>query len=61
MAPPSTDAGGDIAVVVAAPGPVAETTYYNPGSRIPSTNLLLVTYDPTNGTSSNGDVYRVKQ
>jgi len=36
--------------------------WYNPNEKIPSDILLLKgTYDPTNGTVSNGDVYRPKQ
>jgi prepilin-type N-terminal cleavage/methylation domain-containing protein len=36
-------------------------TAYNPAVTQPSPRLLGLTYDPTNGTLSNGDVWRVKQ
>jgi hypothetical protein len=55
--------GGDIKVDAPIAGwtvQVAET-YYNAGGTVPSGDLLLLTYDPTNGTTSNGDVWRVKQ
>ncbi len=40
--------------------PAVDTLYYNPGVQ---TSLLLInaTYDATNGTSSSGDVYKIKQ
>jgi prepilin-type N-terminal cleavage/methylation domain-containing protein len=58
-----TDCGGD--VVIAAgdntnPPYVVESTY-DPRQVTPSDWLIAVTYDPSNGTSSNGDVYRLKQ
>jgi hypothetical protein len=34
---------------------------YDPATSAPSTLLIGPTYDPTNGTSSAGDVYRIKQ
>lgn len=53
--------GGDIAVAVGSP-PRIETRYYAPGiNRVPSATLIDATYDPTNGTTSQGDVWRVKQ
>jgi len=59
----SYKAGGDIRVIAPEGGwtvQVAET-YYNAGGSVPSGDLLAITYDPTNGTTSNGDVWRVKQ
>lgn len=55
--------GGDIVVVVAGQESArVETSFYNPSQSVPSTNLLTFgTYDPTNGTTSEGDVWRVKQ
>ena len=42
--------------------PRVETVFYNPRDRTPSEQLLIfATYDPTNGTTSNGDVWRLKQ
>lgn len=32
---------------------------YNLGSPVPNPLLVDITYDPTNGTKSNGDVYRI--
>ena len=34
---------------------------YNPASSTPTDQLLWVTFDPTNGTVSPGDIWRVKQ
>ncbi|HPK03668.1 MAG TPA: prepilin-type N-terminal cleavage/methylation domain-containing protein [Candidatus Sumerlaeota bacterium] len=55
--------GGDIPVVLGAGGiPYPETTYYNPSFGHPSVRMTNIsTYDPTNGITSGGDVYRVKQ
>lgn len=39
---------------------VSETVYSASGT-IPSPGLLSITYDPSNGTTSNGDVWRLKQ
>ena len=37
-------------------------TWYSPSAQVPSPLLIQFgTYDPTNGSTSNGDVYRVKQ
>ena len=37
-------------------------SWYSPNAQVPSLNLITWgTYDPTNGSTSNGDVYRVKQ
>ncbi len=60
--------GGDIAIVGGMIGaakdtkkaPGVETSFYNPNFKIPSERLVTVTYDPTNGTTSNGDVWRAK-
>ncbi|MCE5230651.1 hypothetical protein LLG95_13805 [bacterium] len=41
--------------------PGCDTYYYNPGTQTPSQQLIEATYDPTNGTNSNGDVYKLKQ
>jgi hypothetical protein len=38
--------------------PAAE---YDPAKTVPSPALIEHTYDPTNGTTSNGDVYRMKE
>lgn len=35
-------------------------TLYSPDERVPSDALIEATYDPTNGTRSRGDVYRVE-
>lgn len=37
------------------------TVFYNPTRSVPSASLIGATYDSTNGTTSNGDVYRFKQ
>jgi hypothetical protein len=42
------------------PRPVVDTSYY-PSDSVPSLQLRGVTYDPTNGTESSGDLYRFKQ
>lgn len=34
---------------------------YNPDEPVPSKLLLSFTFDPTNGSDSNGDIYRTKQ
>ena len=34
---------------------------YDPAVPQPSTDLIPYTYDPTNGTVSSGDIFRVKQ
>ena len=34
---------------------------YNPNAPQPSSALLLLSYDPTNGTISDGDIFRVKE
>jgi Tfp pilus assembly protein PilE len=34
---------------------------YNPNDRVPNDYLIERTYDSTNGTESNGDVYRIKE
>ena len=42
--------------------PYISETFYNPAWQVPSAQLILYgTYDPSNGTSSSGDVYRYKQ
>ena len=46
--------GGDIEIVPGNP-PEVETRYYQPG--VTSPDLINATYDPTNGTVSNGDIY----
>ncbi len=54
---------GDIAVIGGTTKdgqPGVETTFYSPLFRHPQPNLVIQTYDPTNGTTSNGDIYRVK-
>jgi prepilin-type N-terminal cleavage/methylation domain-containing protein len=40
--------------------PFVDSQYY-PSTSVPSQRLIAVTYDPTNGTESSGDVYRFKQ
>jgi prepilin-type N-terminal cleavage/methylation domain-containing protein len=52
--------GGDIRCQLISP-PIVETAFYNPGFQTPTAALTNVTYDPTNGTTSNGDVYRTKE
>jgi prepilin-type N-terminal cleavage/methylation domain-containing protein len=58
---PST--GGDIVVANAgAVNPRVAETFYNPLLAVPSASLTDIgTYDPTNGTTSSGDVWRAKQ
>lgn len=41
--------------------PYVDTQYLNPNVRNPTQSLIFVTYDPTNGTNSTGDVYRIKE
>lgn len=56
-----TDVAGDIQY---SPGddPRVYETWYDPSQRVPSIELLTsATYDPTNGSTSNGDLYRTKQ
>ncbi len=54
--------GGNIGVSNAgAEGTRVETAYYNPLGQVPSPTLIAITYDATNGTTSRGDIYRVKQ
>ena len=62
---PQEDAecGGDILIIAAEgynPPYVAESTY-DPRDQVPGQWLIAQTYDPSNGTSSNCDVYRVKE
>lgn len=53
--------GGDILLVTnAQSGLIVSETYYNTNQGA-TQSLQAVTYDPTNGTTSNGDVYRIKQ
>ena len=55
---------GDIQIVTIAGGqePRVQDTYYSPCGQIPQPALTdFATYDPTNGSTSNGDVYRLKQ
>ena len=56
-----TEGGGDIGLLLFNGEPYVETAYYNINERVPSVTLIGATYDPTNGTTSNGDVYRTKQ
>jgi prepilin-type N-terminal cleavage/methylation domain-containing protein len=58
----SIDIGGDIGLISGAGGvPFVESEWYAPGRKnVPSPLLIDSTYDPTNGTTSNGVVYRVK-
>lgn len=37
------------------------TKAYDPNTRMPSDYLIERTYDPTNGSDSSGDIWRVKQ
>ena len=59
-------AGGDLKIAyeegdqIGWPLPRVETFYYLPATETPSETLRDVTYDPTNGTTSDGDVYRFK-
>ena len=58
--------GGDIIVHAAGSAgaltwdfPVVSETFYNAGMQNPTQILIIyATYDPTNGSASNGDVYR---
>jgi prepilin-type N-terminal cleavage/methylation domain-containing protein len=56
-----TDGGGDIGLSLFNGEPFIETAYYNINERVPSVTLINASYDPTNGTTSNGDVWRNKQ
>jgi prepilin-type N-terminal cleavage/methylation domain-containing protein len=60
--PPSLH-GGDIRLFNPGMfGCAVEESFYNPSMRVPSLAMIdLATYDPTNGSTSNGDVYRFKQ
>lgn len=40
--------------------PYVSETYYNASLGSAQPNMLNATYDPSNGTSSNGDIYRTK-
>lgn len=54
--------GGDIGVSDLSPAaPLVAETFYSPANQVPSVTLLGATYDPTNGTTSSGDVWRIKQ
>lgn len=55
-----TEGGGDIGLTFQN-GPFVETAYYGFRERAAGITLINATYDPTNGTTSNGDVYRVRQ
>ena len=56
---PGINQGGDI--IVGGDGRV-ETFFYAPNLfRVPSLHLYTVTYDPTNGTESTGDVWIARQ
>jgi prepilin-type N-terminal cleavage/methylation domain-containing protein len=56
----STKAGDcDLVLTLGITG-VSETIY-SANKSVPLVNLVNVTYDPTNGTNSNGDVWRAKQ
>jgi hypothetical protein len=59
---PDTDEAdhGDINVNFSVVPPrVSESTYF-PGGEFPSAELVANTYDPSNGTTSDGDIYRPK-
>ena len=60
---PDTDetTSGDLSLQTTIPEHFVEDTVYNPTNTVPSDLLVGFTYDPTNGTTSNGDVWRVKQ
>jgi prepilin-type N-terminal cleavage/methylation domain-containing protein len=51
--------GGEITLRDSGQGfPVVEETFFNPNETIPGVKLIESTYDPSNGTTSNGDVWR---
>ena len=56
-----TKAGGDIGFQGTGISFRVGETYYNPNVTVPSVNLIEATYDPSNGTTSEGDVWRNKQ
>jgi prepilin-type N-terminal cleavage/methylation domain-containing protein len=61
---PDGDERGSADVVVVNFGsenPRIDTEYYNPIRQVPSPLLIDATYDPTNGTTSDGDIFRYKQ
>jgi prepilin-type N-terminal cleavage/methylation domain-containing protein len=39
---------------------MVDTFFYDPAQQVPSYSLISATYDPSNGTASNGDLYRTK-
>jgi len=43
------------------PSPRIGETDYDPNRRVPTLSLVQHTYDPSNGTTSTGEVYRTKQ
>ena len=58
----SIDQGGDIIVAGEDGSLRVETFFYAPNLfAVPSLHLNIVTYDPTNGTESSGDVWRARQ
>jgi prepilin-type N-terminal cleavage/methylation domain-containing protein len=57
--PGGANQGSDIGCFIGSAG--VETDWYNPADRVPSDLLIDSTYDPTNGTTSGGDVFRVKE
>ena len=52
--------------ILSSPGPdgdfdIVLENAYNPSISQPSRELIALAYDPTNGTISDGDIFRVKQ
>jgi prepilin-type N-terminal cleavage/methylation domain-containing protein len=57
----ATASGGEIKFMpVGQPNPRVMETIYNPNERVPSSTLVQLTYDPSNGSTSPGDVWRTK-
>jgi hypothetical protein len=42
-------------------GGFVDPEVYDPDKAAPSENLMNLTYDPTNGAESDGDIWRAKQ
>lgn len=65
----SPDPAGSPGWILWSPGPDGDyditldnvAALYNPAERVPSDALIGLSYDPTNGNPSDGDVFRVKQ
>jgi prepilin-type N-terminal cleavage/methylation domain-containing protein len=59
--PDTDEASSSDMLLTGTPENYVEDTVYNPSNTVPSELLVGLTYDPTNGTTSEGDVWRIKQ